>query len=396
MSEIRVLLVSPVRGVDPLSGDVTYTEQLLAAPPPGVRYTTYVEAVGNGTLVEHGSRAALHSAASRPRELAFALWRKGEYLTRRSGLAFREPLRILEVTPGAFDLVHVHVFHTRFLGEAPPVVMSAGGPLRWVYANAWGWPEWRLRIAESVDRAVGLAWDATICGQRRGRSARTITLSDDFRDWLIARGWDADRIDVAPNYLARPGVSQGPDPRGDAPRRLGFIAKDFDAKGGPEVLRAFRQLRSTHPALELVIVGSPPRMSGQQAADQGIRWLPLVPRPELLSTVLGLIDILLYPSHFDTSVPYGPMEALAAGIPCVVSDHRSLPELVGNEAGLVVPVGDVTAMVTAVETLLVRSRWEAASRAARTRFHQRFSSETQAPALGKAYRAALAPTDRSP
>lgn len=42
---LRVLLLSPVRALDPQNGDVTYPEQLLASPPDGVVYTTYAEAL---------------------------------------------------------------------------------------------------------------------------------------------------------------------------------------------------------------------------------------------------------------------------------------------------------------------------------------------------------------
>ena len=133
-SQLRVLLISPVRGVDPNSGDVTYTEQLLASPPPGVEYTLYPDAIAAGTLRERGSRMSVRVArgpALGP-ELGFAAWRKAETLVRRTGLAYRERLRLFSVDPGAFDLVHVHVFHTRFVGEHPPVLMSAAGPLGWV------------------------------------------------------------------------------------------------------------------------------------------------------------------------------------------------------------------------------------------------------------------------
>lgn len=387
MDELRVLLVSPVRGVDPLSGDVTYTEQLLAAPPPGVRYTTYVDALAHGSLRERGSRAAVRAAIRRdlPGELGVALWRKAEHLVRRSGLAFREPLRILAVQPGAFDLVHVHVFHSRFLGGAPPIIMSAGGPLRWLYRDAWGWTASRTAVADAVDGAVGALWDATICGVRRGRARTFIVFSEYFRNWLVGQGWPGDMITVIPNQLDLPAT---PPRTPRTPRRLGFIAKDFEAKGGTIVLEAFARLRAHHPDLELVVVGSPPRASDANLAARGIRWYPLVPRDRLLSEILPSLDILVYPSFAD-GLPYGPMEALAAGIPCVVSDYRALPELVGDDAGRVSPVGDVSSVVTAVEELLVPEAWLRASRAAQERFLTRFAAHVGAAALGDVYRGAL-------
>lgn len=388
--ELRVLLISPLRGVDPLSGDVTYTEQLMSSPPPGVRYTTYADAIHDGTLIERGTRSVVRSArgTDRPKEVGIATLRKAEALVRRSGLVFREPIRLFSLAPGSFDLVHVHVFHTRFLGACPPLVMSAGGPLRWVYSNAWGWSDAKIAAAEAFDQALGALWDATMTGLRRGRGARFIAFSTDFRDWLIERGWPASVIEVAPNYLDFPTIQ----PRAARPpTRLGFVAKDFDAKGGQMVLEAFEVLRRRRPDLELTVVGSPPRRPAAELESRKITWIPLVDRARLTSEILPTIDIFVYPSHADVSVPYGPQEALASGIPCVVPDYRALPELVGRDAGRVSRPGDVASVVAAVEELLDPLVWKAASDAALARFQDHFSAGSQSVVLGRVYEKAVHP-----
>ena len=381
--------------MDPLSGDVTYTEQLLSSPPPGVTYTTYVDAIEAGTLVECGTRRAVRTAPLRdkPRQYAIAAWRKVEALVRRTGAVYREPLRHFEVPTDSFDLVHVHVFHHRFLGDHPPVLMSAGGPLQWLYANAWGWSQFRIALAEAFDRVAGSPWDATMCGMRRGRTDGFIVPNADFREWLQSHGWPSQLIEVVPNYLAAPPFEKR-EPR--TPQRLGFVAKDFEAKGGAVLLAAFATLRASHRDLELLVVGCPPRYSDAELADRGITWLPLVERSELLSKVLPAIDILVYPSLVDTAVPYGAMEALASGIPCVVSDYRSLPDLVGNDAGKVSRVGDPASVVAAVEELLDPVVWKAASDAAAVRFQEYFSADTQAAKLGTVYRNRVADVGRRP
>lgn len=393
---LRVLLISSVRGVDPHSGDLTYTEQLLRRPPPGVAYTTYDQAIGAGLVEEVGSRAAVRAAwsARRPREvlrqLAVAGWRKSEFLLRRTGVFYREPLRVFRVAEGAFDLVHVHVFHTRFVGPCPPVVMSASGPLGWLYADAWNWPSWRIRTAEAFDALVGAAWDATICARRFGRAAGFVSASDYLEKVLVARGGEKERISVVANYLDPP-APPAPLARRDRPiSRLGFVAKDFEAKGGPVVLAAYRLLRAASRDVSLTIVGSPVRGDAGDLAAEGIRWLPFVPREELLNDVLPTIDIVVYPSRCD-ALPYSVMEPLSLGIPLVVSDYRALPEMVAGGAGRVAPAGDAQAVAAAVEELLDRSAWEQSSAAAHALFRQRYSAESQAPRLGEAYARALRP-----
>ncbi|HKX68707.1 MAG TPA: glycosyltransferase family 4 protein [Intrasporangium sp.] len=387
---LRVLLISPLPALDPPSGDVTYTQQLLGAPPPGVSYTTYDQALRDGRLVELGTRAAVRQASGvdRVSQCLIAMARKSEHLLRRSGLAFREQIRVFRVRANEFDLVHVHVFHHRFLGSHPPVVASAGGPLRWVYADAWGWSEYRLRVAETFDRLIALPWDATMCASRPGRVDLFISPSEYLRRWLIGRGWQATRIAVQRNYLAGAG---GP-PRSRlrrSPRTLGFVARDFDAKGGHDVLAAYEQLRSRHPGLLLRIVGSPPRLSPNELTEAAVEWTNEVDRDQLLAELLPEIDVLVYPSHFDTGVPYSAMEALAQGIPGVVSDYGTLPDLVDGDAGRVSAVGDVTSIVRAVEDLLNPATWRDASEAASRRFRHTFASGSQSPRLGALYRAAI-------
>jgi glycosyltransferase involved in cell wall biosynthesis len=382
--DFRVLLISPLRGLDPSSGDVTFTEQLLTSAPVGFRYTTYAEALSRGDLLEIGSRE--HIAAvrgwERTRALPSVARRKTEYAVRRSGVAYREPVRVFRVRPGAFDLVHVHVFHTKFLGTHPPVVMSGGGPMRWLYEGAFGWPEWRLVIADAFDQAVSFAWGATLCAVRLGQAERFIAPNEQLRQWLVTRGWDTERIDVVHNFLAeQPSLVRHGRQH---PRVLGFVAKDFDAKGGPLVLAAFERLRRNHPDLRLVIVGSEPRHPGAWLEERGITWHPPLQRSKLLESVLPQIDILVYPSGVDTGVPFSTLEPLALGIPVVVSDYRGLPDLVEGGAGRVAR-REVESVEKAVEDLLESQAWASASAAARKRFREAYSAETQVPRLRAIY-----------
>ncbi len=174
-SPLRVLLLSPSPGVDVPCGDVTYTEVLLADPPPGVVYTPYPTAVREGSLRELSSRSGRSGART-------ARWKGAWYLgvsaaanqIRRVGLVFREPIRVFEVEAGAFDLIHVHVFSTRFVGEHPPIVASAACPLRYLYRDAFGWPMWRVRTAEAFDAALATVLRADRNKYRLRHAARAI------------------------------------------------------------------------------------------------------------------------------------------------------------------------------------------------------------------------------
>src|SRR4051794_648069 len=90
----RVLLLSPLPSLDPANGDVTYSELLLAHPPPNVEYVRYDDALREGSLREQYRRqpgesplTALHRERYRLRFLGEAMINRA----RRRGLLFREP-----------------------------------------------------------------------------------------------------------------------------------------------------------------------------------------------------------------------------------------------------------------------------------------------------------------
>ena len=101
--DLKVLLLSPLPGLDPMNGDVTYTTSLLANPPPGVSYTTYSEALMDGTLRELTLRAAA------PRDGLSRIGLAGlNFLVnrlRRGSLLFREPTRLLSTSWHKYDHV---------------------------------------------------------------------------------------------------------------------------------------------------------------------------------------------------------------------------------------------------------------------------------------------------
>jgi hypothetical protein len=52
---------------------------------------------------------------------------------RRVGVMYREPTWFVTIEPGAFDLVHQHLFSVRQIGDRLPVVSTGGYPLEVLY-----------------------------------------------------------------------------------------------------------------------------------------------------------------------------------------------------------------------------------------------------------------------
>lgn len=384
--------MSPVAGIDPPGGDIAYTEALLARPPDGVTYTTYVDALADGTLTERGRRPK-HGDFGAP-DLAVLGARVVEHGLRRSGVLFREPYRYLTVAPGAFDLIHAHLFAVRLLGPRIPVVTSSGLPLPVLYEDRFGWSHRHVVAAEYLERILSTVSGAEVSWFPPRRAAVTMVQSGHYRGHLIASGADPDR--VVTQALGIEGAS-GP-PRTGRPRTVGFVSSRFAAKGGPVLAAAFAELLARHPDARLLLVGSPPERLDVPLPEGSVEWLGEVPRRELLDAVYSRIDVLALPTRCDSGTPYVVLEALQRGVPVVASDLPWLDE------GLAGPgVRRVAAEPGPVRDALLElfdpDTYAAASRSAVDLWSARYSMAAVAPQIGATYDAALAapaPGPRTP
>ena len=166
--------------------------------------------------------------------------------------------------------MHVHVFSCGFREIDCPVVVSNALPVRYLYTDARGYSALRVRLLEAADRFLARIFGVNVTSYWLPGVRRVIAFTEYLRDWYRDRKIAADSaIDVVPIYLPDAPVA----PASERPCRIGFVAKDFEAKGGLVLLEAFARVRARRPDAELVIVGSPARLD--EADAEGARH-PLV------------------------------------------------------------------------------------------------------------------------
>jgi len=183
------------------------------------------------------------------------------------------------------------------------------------------------RIAEVKNREIELA-DAIV------------TVSELARATYVEAGIDSDRVRAVPlgadlELFAPP--AEEPE-RGPGAVFL-FAGAPIVRKGFDLLLEAFGRVVATEPSAALRIVG--PR--GAEAARAGMTFVGPVSQAELAAE-MSRADCLVLPSRNDS---YGMVvaEALAAGLPVVVSDMVGAAELVvPGENGWVVRAGDGAAL----------------------------------------------------
>lgn len=279
---------------------------------------------------------------------------------------------IISFSKKIFDLRDYDVFHAHDVSVAgfsgvlmshvisKPFVLKYGGDLVFEYLtikNPKGW--------NSVD---GL--DATL--EYRGVLG---TLIRSVQRWYfrsydviapdaascvghLARGWKVDegKIRVLVN---------GVDTQKFSPVNRFKSNRDFftlvttgrliESKGIDVILKALPIVLEKH-SVKLLVVGDGPEKSRLEVIARELNISGQVTflgrvLPSDISKYLGQADIFVFPS-FKESTPNSLLEAMSAGLPCIVSDVDGVREVVGDDCALKVFPGDVGVFAGAICQLI--------------------------------------------
>ncbi|MFQ5411073.1 MAG: glycosyltransferase family 4 protein [Phycisphaerae bacterium] len=165
-------------------------------------------------------------------------------------------------------------------------------------------------------------------------------------------------------------------PAGRTPRTIGCVGRVTEAKGADVMLDAFTIVARRHPACRLAYYGDGPMASVLAARARvrglGDRVVMAGYQPDR-GAIYSDVDICVQPSRRE-SMSNSVIEAMARGIPCVVTDVGGMREAVENEqSGFVVPQDDPAACAEAICKLLEdQSRYARFSKAARRRTQRDF------------------------
>lgn len=378
---LRVLLFSPVVGIDPPSGDTSYTEALLANPPLGIKYTTYTDAIEDGSLWVRGRKPRAAKKWT-PIDALLLFARSLELLARGAGVMFREPTWFVEIEEDAFDVVHQHLFAVAQVRNRVPVVSSAGYPLTVLYTYREGWQPWRLALAERLE----LWWSRLLRVHNpwlhQVRPSVMSVYSSAAERYLWAHGADVHATRVISTALPPRQVGR----RNSTGNALLFVGRDFKAKGGGLAVELFRRLTAMGHAVTLTVVTDEPPPIDSRDAD--VTWLTDLDRSELISELLPRCDVLVAPTFSDCGAPYAVLEALQSGLAVLLSNLVWLdPRLTGPAVRIV--DRDLDEMATALALMLVPATLAAAQDAAPRLWQDHFSTDELGRELRAAYDAVL-------
>ena len=267
-----------------------------------------------------------------------------------------------------------------------PVVATVHLPVQFLIRGHGVSARFKLAAYRLLDRALV-----------RRLVPRTIFVASSVCRESVSRGLVlAERTRVVRNgvELAR---FRGPHDRAEVRRALGipeaaivacFVGRLEAQKGVDTLVEAFATLPLEALDLYLLVAGDGSLRSGLEDMVRGFGWHDRVRFLSFRSDVekvLGASDIFVLPSRFE-AMPIALVEAVATGLPSVVTDVGDNAEIVGDAGlGLVVPPGDVRALARGVETLAraPEARREMGARAAEAA--RRYSAEAAAHDVERVY-----------
>lgn len=188
-----------------------------------------------------------------------------------------------------------------------------------------------------------------------------------------AYGWPRHRFRIIPNGEPPP---DQPPTTVRPPRHIATIGRVTEAKGADTVLEAFSLVAERHPDARLTYFGDGPLIPllRDRAAKQGLHdRVAFAGYQAGHESIYPDVDICIQASRRE-SMSNSVIEAMARGIPCVVTDVGGLPEaVVHDQSGLVVPPDRPEACAAALSRLLSdRQTFARFSRAAGDRARELF------------------------
>lgn len=278
------------------------------------------------------------------------------------------------------DLVVTWMYHANLIGGLA-AKLADRIPVVWNIRHTWLDPRRSKRLTRWVARAGGALSqrvpDAVVYVAHAAQESHAKLGYACPSSQVIPNGFDLDefRPDPAARWEVRKELEVAP-----TTELVGLVGRFHPDKDHGTFLAAAARVRRSHPSARFLLCGEgvtpENRQLGAWADRNGVRDACrfLGPREDV-PRLAAALDVAVC-SSLTEAFPRAVGEAMACGVPCVVTDVGDAAHLVGN-TGRVVSTGDPAALAGAVHEILAldEAARGALGRLARERVAREFSHE---------------------
>jgi len=289
---------------------------------------------------------------------------------------------------GDFDLLHAHASNAGVLGRVAAVLSSTPSlysPHCFAFASGLALP-WRM-AARAVEWTLGRAGGSVLCVCEHERQiAIRFGVAEPGRLHVVYNGCEAPPEGLEPEPTLAGMRKRGP--------LAGAVAALREQKHLDLLIDAAPLILARVPDAGVAIVGNGPMRAeleaqATRAGLDGDERFALVPFTAPAARALNALDVYVLPSAWE-AFPIGVLEALACGVPQVVSDVGGTREAVTPATGAVVAANDPRALADAIVAFLSDPRRRAAAaQASRERHATRFGVARMVAETAAVYTAVL-------
>jgi len=293
-------------------------------------------------------------------------WSRSESLERNAlalfGVAIEEQPQMVHAASGYFgpDMGLVGLAVARAISV--PFVYE----MRGVLPETWAYDGEALKVHRQTS---WLRWSQEI--RVASEAQAVIVIGTHLGEELIRGGVDPDKIFLVPNGVDTDQFSPATKVASVRPRipglnpeypTVGYISNLGAREGHLILVRAIDELRSRGVHVNCVLVGDGPmkdeleKAVGNHDLRDRVFIVGSVPHEEIVS-YYGVLDVFVVPREDDRAAryttPLKPYEAMAMGIPLVVSDLPALEEIIGGgERGVAFYCGSASSLADTIASVL--------------------------------------------
>jgi glycosyltransferase involved in cell wall biosynthesis len=182
---------------------------------------------------------------------------------------------------------------------------------------------------------------------------RVVSLGGRLTDILARECGGPERVAVLPNGVVVPGGPPRPRSEDRGTVRVLFVGRLAPNKGVPDLLAAVEELdrRGVAEAFRVDIVGGGPLLDRLRFANRrsNVQFRGKVGDSDL-EELYASADVLVLPTLFE-GMPTVVLEAMARGLPVLVTDVGASKELVDSTNGEIIPKRDPGSLADALERM---------------------------------------------